>query len=315
MRDSKSFFLLIAVLVLVTISFILISIWGYNYYFRNVENKQVVLQPAKTFTTGEKDNNRDSLEYILDSIINKSTDQKDSIADDNDTDSLDKTLEFKILEYRKLKSDIIEILNKKAALKDTAIVNEKISLLQQTIDELRERNNEMVSENEQLKEMVKQLTALKNPKEEVINNNNSAQKSASKSSNSLPLLVAHLRFAAINVEKNNGQITTLASQTDEFEGSFEINIKATKNNSPKIFIVILQPDKKVLVSPGSKPGIFYTSDGNKRYSTFLQFDVKKDNHKRLHFSIAAPRPIQKGKYAMQIYHGGILIGRLNKTLL
>jgi hypothetical protein len=124
-----------------------------------------------------------------------------------------------------------------------------------------------------------------------------------------------LRFAAFNVNKDDKKVTSLASQTTMFEGSFEINIKSADNNSPKIFIVILQPDRKVLLNPAGKPGIFYTPDGNKNYSTSLQFDVKKDNHKRLHFSIAAPQPIQKGKYIMQIYHGGILIGRLNKMLL
>lgn len=270
------------------------------------------MQPAKPFTTEEKDNNRnDSLEYVLDSITRKSKDQGDSVADNN-TDSLDRTLGLKVLEYRKLKSDIIEILNKKAVLKDTAIVNEKINLLQQTIEELRERNNEMVSENERLKDTLKQLTALKGLKEETISDNNSAQKSIS---SSLPLLVSHLRFEAINVERNSKKITTLALETDEFEGSFEINIKATKNNSPKIFIVILQPDRKVVVTPAGKPGIFYTPDGNKKYSISLQFDIKKDGHKQLSFSIPAPQPGQKGKYTMQIYHGGILIGRLNKTLL
>jgi FtsZ-binding cell division protein ZapB len=311
MRDSKSFFLLITVLVLVTISFILISIWGYHYYFGNADTRQTVSQSAKTFATEEKDKNKDSLDYVLDSIVRKSKDPTKNISDDN-TDSLDRTLELKILEYRKLKSDIIEILNKKTALNDTAIVNEKVSLLQRTIDELRERNNEIVSENEQLKETVKQLTTSKSPKEATVS---STQKRISKSSHSLPLLVSQLRFAAIHVNKDDKNVTSLASQTNRLEGSFEINIKPAKNNSPKIFIVILQPDRKVLINPAHKSGIFYTPDGNKKYSTSLQFNVKKDNHKRLYFSMVAPQPIQKGKYTMQIYHGGILIGRLNKMLL
>ena len=315
MRDSKSFFLLIGVLVLVTISFIIISVWGYRYYFQTTENKPVVVQPEKKFVFVKQNNKSDSLEHILDSLTGKYGNPESGFAG-NDTDSLDGILRLKILEYRKLKSDIIKILNKKAALKDTAIVNEKISLLQQTIDELRERNTEVVSENEQLKETVKRLEASQGLKEKATGNNNSSpQKNVSRSSHPLPLLVSHLRFAAINIKREDKKVTSLASQTNKLEGSFEINIKSAKNNSPKIFIVILQPNRKVLINQAAKPGIFYTPDGNKRYSTSLQFDVKRDNHKRLHFSIAAPQPIQKGKYIMQIYHGGILIGRLNKMLL
>ena len=314
MRDSKSFFLLIGVLVLVTISFIIISVWGYRYYFKTTENKQVVVQPEKKFVPVKQNNKSDSLEHILDSLTGKYGNPESGFAG-NDTDSLDGILRLKILEYRKLKSDIIKILNKKAALKDTAIVNEKISLLQQTIDELRERNTEVVSENEQLKETVKRLEASQGLKEKATDNNSSRQESVSKSSHLLPLLVSHLRFAAIGIKKEDKKVTSIASQTNRFEGSFEINIKSAKNNSPKIFILILQPNRKVLINQAAKPGIFYTPDGNKRYSTSLEFDVEKDNHKRLHFSIAAPQPIQKGKYIMQIYHGGILIGRLNKMLL
>ena len=315
MRDSKSFFLLIVVLIFVTISFTVISIWGYRYYFGSAENTQAVLQPAKSSISEKKESTTDSLEHILDSIIRESKDHRDTVAY-NSADSLDRTLELKILQYNNLKSDIIEILNKKAALKNSAIVNEKISLLQQTVDDMRERNNEIVNENERLKETLKQLTALKSRKEQQItSDNNSAQKNVSKSSHSLPLLVSHLRFAAINIEKNRKKITTLALDTDEFEGSFEINIKRTEKNSPKIFIVILQPDRKVLPDRNGKSGMFYTPAGNKKYSASVQFDVKKDNHKRLYFSIAAAPLNQKGKYTMQIYHGGILIGRLNKILL
>ena len=313
MRDFKSLFLLIAVLVLVTISFIVISVRGYRYYFQTTENKPAVVEPEKNFVSVKQHNKSDSLEHVLDSLIRKYGNQENGFAG-NDPDSLDGILKLKILEYKKLKSDIIEILNKRVALKDTAIVNEKISLLQKTINELRERNNGIVSENEQLKETVKRLTVLKGMREEATSNSN-PQKSVSKSSHSLPLLVSHLRFTAISGKKEDKTRTSLASQTNRFEGSFEINIKSAKNNSPKIFIVILQPNRKILINPAAKPGIFYTPDGNKRYSTSLQFDVNKDNHKRLYFSVAVTQPIHKGRYTMQIYHGGILIGRLNRILL
>ncbi len=53
MRDSKSLFLLVFALILITISFVLISIWGYRFYYQDkkekpaeqIENKPVTINP------------------------------------------------------------------------------------------------------------------------------------------------------------------------------------------------------------------------------------------------------------------------------
>ena len=311
MREPKSFFLLAGMLVLVTISFVLISVWAYNSYFQNHDSKYVTVQTQQAPAPSEKNNNKDSLELVLDSILRNPANQRDSVID-NHGDSLDKVLQLKIVEYRNLKSDIIEILNEKDASKNNADTD-RINLLQQNINELRERNNELENENEKLKELVEKLTGSKNQNEETIRNGN-IQKTERKSVHSLSLFVLHLKFAAIHSDGPNKKITTIASQTNEFAGSFELNIKTAKNNSPKIFIVILQPNGKVLSDAGGKSGIFYTPEGDRKYSVALQFDILKDNHKRLQFSIETPSA-QRGKYTMQIYHQGILIGRLNKILL
>ena len=312
MREPKSFFLLVGMLVLVTISFVLISIWAYHSYFQDQHSTPIAVQSEQAPAPLVKNNNKDSLELILDSILRNSTNQQDSIID-NHSDSLDKVLGLKIVEFKKIKSDIIEILNKKTASKNYADAD-KINLLQQNVNELRERNSELESENERLKELVKELTASKNQKGETANENKGIQKTQRKGVHSLPLLVLHLKFTAIHADGGNKKITTLASQTNELAGSFELNIKSTRSNSSKIFIVILQPNGKVLSNPGGKSGMFYTLEGDRKYSVALHMDVLKDNHKRLQFSIKTPSA-QKGKYTMQIYHGGILIGRLNKILL
>jgi FtsZ-binding cell division protein ZapB len=167
MREPKSFFLLVGMLILVTISFVLISIWAYHSYFQDQHSTPIAVQSEQAPAPLVKNNNKDSLELILDSILRNSTNQQDSIID-NHSDSLDKVLGLKIVEFKKIKSDIIEILNKKAASKDYGDVD-KINLLQQNVNELRERNVELESENEKLKELVKELAASKNQKEETAN--------------------------------------------------------------------------------------------------------------------------------------------------
>ena len=166
MREPKSFFLLVGMLVLVTISFVLISIWAYQSYFQDQHSTPIAVQSEQASAPLVKNNNKDSLELILDSIL-KNSNQQDSISD-NYSDSLDKVLQLKIVAFKKIKSEIIEILNEKAASKDYADAD-KINVLQQNVNELRERNNELESENEKLKELVKELTASKNQKGETAN--------------------------------------------------------------------------------------------------------------------------------------------------
>lgn len=312
MRDPKSFFLLVGALLLITISFIIVSIWGYHFYVQDQDSKPVARQLEQTFPTGGRNDNRDSLELVLDSVLGNASKGYDSLASSYDN-ALNQALLSKASEYRDIKRDIIEILNEKAVLKDTSAPDERIRLLQRDVEILRGTNIELKSENDSLRTMLGELTLLKN-EDSKTSDNEITQKRQQKSTNSLPLLVSHLNFTAISADGSHKIVTTLASQTNEFSGSFELNIQSTETGSSKIFIVILAPDGRVLPNEVGKLGIFYSPTGNKSYSTALLFDALKDNHRTLQFSIPASS-VQKGKYTMQIYHGGLLIGKLNKMLL
>ena len=312
MRDPKSLYLLIFALVLVTISFILISFWGYHFYFQPKENTAIQSE-EKTPLIIKKTATRDSLQSVLDSTIQQLGIQQNNSVN-NSADTSDKSLEVKLLEFNKLKGEIAEILkNKSASSNDMSVASEKIGQLQQSINELRDQNNAVAKENERLNKLLKQFIAENKQKGTSTNINDNTRKAQSDNPTALPLLVSHLRFVAVMVNDNYEKETFLASQANKLEGSFTININSDKNNSPEIYVVIIQPNGKALLNSAWESGTFETTDGRRVYSALIHFDNTKDNHKRLGFSISL-RAFQKGKYAMQVYHNGIMIGRMERSL-
>jgi hypothetical protein len=308
MRDSKSLFLLVFALVLITVSFVLISIWGYHFYFQGKDNK---LPPAENSLIAKKTITRDSLQNVLDSTIQQLGAQPDS-AFYFTGDSSDKALEAKLLEYQRLKGEITEILKNKTSSKDMAVASEKIGELQQSIDELRNQNNQVAQENARLNKMVQQLLSQNKTKKNISSSGNEKRSTDEELLPALPLLVSHLRFSAMAVNGEYIEPTTQAAEAARLEGSFQINIQSSQNNSPDIYIVITQPNGKVLLNSAWESGTFATASGRKIYSVLLHFE-NKDNNSRLQFSINSNK-FQKGVYAMEIYHNGILIGRLTKKL-
>jgi hypothetical protein len=127
----------------------------------------------------------------------------------------------------------------------------------------------------------------------------------------LSVLVSHLSFKGVTESDNNERETNIAAQTVKLTGSFLLSAKPT-NTSTSIYVVIVKPDGNTLLNSSWQSGTFETSSGRQTYSALIHFDNVKDNNNRLQFTIDA-RNFQKGKYAMQIYHDGIMIGRLVKT--
>ncbi|MEO8720514.1 MAG: hypothetical protein ABI297_01570 [Ginsengibacter sp.] len=303
MKDRKSLYLLIFALSVVTTAFILISIWGYHFYFQP-KNEKALANAQEIAVISKKTSMRDSLQTLLNSTIHQMDDQSDSVSYNSSDDT---TLESKLVEYSKLKNEIAEILKNKTSSNDMSVVSKKIGELQQSVDELKNKNEEVVQENERLQKILNQLTLEKkrgNTRKSVDNKRSSA--------NSLPLLVTHLKFVGIGMSNDNQRVTNIATQTMKLIGSFQINVKPF-NTTNSIFVEVIQPNGKTLLNSSWQSGTFETNSGNKVYSALLHFDNIKDNKSRLQFSLESHN-FQKGKYTMQIYHQGQIIGRLVRTL-
>lgn len=302
MKDRKSLYLLIFALLVVTISFILISIWGYNFYFQPKVPQTVTQEIQQTVPIAKKTSMKDSLQMLLASTVEQ-LGNRDSTFYDSSTD---KTLELKLIEFNKLKNEIAEILKNKSSSKDMSEASEKIGQLQKSVDELRSKNDEVARENMRLNKVLKQLIKENKPPQRKI-------KTVEKVNYTGPLsvLVSHLSFKGVTESDNNERETNIAAQTVKLTGSFLLSAKPT-NTSTSIYVVIVKPDGNTLLNSSWQSGTFETSSGRQTYSALIHFDNVKDNNNRLQFTIDA-RNFQKGKYAMQIYHDGIMIGRLVKT--
>jgi hypothetical protein len=297
MKDRKSLYLLIFALIVVMIAFTLISIWGYRFYF----SKKVA---QKVNALAEKKTNDARVYQTYQKPLDSALQQLNNPADTITYDSSDHELALKIMEFNRIKNEIALILKKRASAKDSASEIEVVNL-QKTIDKLRNQNIEITKENARLNEMVKLLPESKQKEKQ---QRPASEKSKEQPASSLPLLVSHLRFGAYN----NDQKTGVASKTKKLAGSFEINVKP-QNTSAVIYVVIVQPNGKVLLNASGASATFQTISGRKVYSAAVHFDNERDNHKRLQFSVNSDT-FYKGKYKMQIYHEGIIIGRLEKIL-
>lgn len=308
MRDPKSLFILILALSLVIISFVLISIWGYHFYIEPKEN--ATSQPVnKSPLNIQKPAITDSLKSLRDSTNSESVIQQNNPVL-NSSDSSDKTLELKLLQYNQLKEDIAEILkNKTSSSKDKSDANAKIAQLQKSIDDLRNQNDAVVQENARLSKMLKQFMAENKHKSN--SDVKSTTKKIKKNEPASPsLLVYRLKFFAVDKNKS---LTDQASDAIRLEGSFQINVKSDNNIPNEIYIVIIQPNGRVLLNTPLNSGMFEVDSVKKIYSAVLHFDTEKDNHRRLYFSIPS-HTFHKGEYTMKIYHNGILIGRMERSL-
>ena len=300
MKDRKSLYLLIFALIVVTIAFTLICVWGYRFYFSKNASQSLIDSLKVNVLASKKTNYAERPQILFDSVIRQLNNPADTIA----YDSADDELALKIMEFNRIKNEIALVLGNRLSAKDSASET-KIAVLEKEIEELRNQNIEITKENARLNETLRQLPGSKQKEK--------AQKPASEKSkiqpaSSLPLLVTHLRFAAYN----NDQKTGLASETKKLAGSFEINVKP-QNAITAIYVVIVQPNGKILSNASGTAASFETPSGRKVYSAVVHFDNEKDNHKRIQFSVNSDA-FSKGKYKMQIYHGGIMIGHLEKTL-
>jgi predicted metalloendopeptidase len=153
MKDRKSLYLLIFALLVVTISFILISIWGYNFYFQPKVPQTITQEVQQPVPIAKKTSMKDSLQMLLASTVEQLGNHDSTFYDS----STDKTLELKLIEFNKLKNEIAEILKNKSSSKDMSEASEKIGQLQRSVDELRSKNDEVAKENMRLNKVLKQL--------------------------------------------------------------------------------------------------------------------------------------------------------------
>lgn len=318
MRDSRSSLLLIVSLLLFLMSFVILCTWGYNTYYRPREDKNsaaVLIKDSAAISKATREianATRDSLQQIYAATIRNLDKRFDSTL--NYADTLKGSLNIKLAEFFKLKTEISDILKNKNNDADLGLARRKITELQNKINDLLGKNNEVEEENKRLYAMIKQLSGEKGTEQNVRPVVFDSKPATDKSTAPENIFQAYdLHLSAIMLVDDKELETLQSAQTDKFVGSFVVKNNNAINNVAEMIIVVVQPDGKVLQKSTWESGTFESMEGKKIYSCKMRFDYSRGEPKKLLFSINAEK-YMKGNYTMQVYYNGIMIGKVYKTL-
>ena len=253
-------------------------------------------------------------------------------------------------EIKRLKAEIEWLLKNKSGDAELKLANQKIDELEQKLNRLSEANSEVEKENTRLLAVLKKLSEnrliqdqssktwpvvyedksrvnrqeaipvkqqfVKNTKSETPVNHINAK-------TNIPVTVDKTEAGFLSVESMNMQAITVTDNkeiethqaflTDKFVAELKISKNSFPDKTGELYIIITQPDGKVLQKSTWESGTFISADGKKVYSCRLRFDISRAEKQKLVFSINAPN-FQKGNYIMQVYGKKGLITSFVKTL-
>lgn len=301
LKESRISFLLLFSLCLLLLAFIILFAWGFMYY-RNaaevVKNQPtIIVKDSSSIAAGI----RDSLQKIYASTWQQINRQLDAAT--TDADSIQGNMDMKYQEFSKIRSEIARILdaNKTPSQMDAARL--KLAELQVRLEDWRKKYNDVAAENQRLSALLRQLASTPvNEKRPVISN--------------APAPVIPVSNNAANLPAMQVQAWQLKAEEDDDRVRLRGSLEVTNNDnvsSVEMFVVILQPDGKLLKQSGWDSGSFQTREGTKIYSCKLRFDCAKGENKSLNFSVPSGS-LQKGMYSIQVYHKGVMVARGNKSL-
>lgn len=335
MKDSKISLLLLVSLSLLLLAFVVLFIWGFTYYKQSIAASQPTTFVIKD-SSAIAGNIRDSLQKMYTATINKIYDGLDSTA--KNSDAIQEGMDEKLREFVSLKNEIAGILEKSSSPQEVLQARNKLTDLQKKLDEWRSRYNDVSEENKRLSFLLARLSqntgsniaagntlpvstnrASNIPARNVSNGLLSASEptvtpDATEARSALLFTTTNMQLKAVMINNNDDdRETQQASQAGELRGSFTLKNTQQSVKSAEVYIIVLQPDGKVMKQSSWESGLFETPQGRKIYSSKIRFDYSRSENKAINFSINA-EGYQKGVYTLQVYYNGSLVGRTSKRL-
>jgi myosin heavy subunit len=306
MKDIRS-------LLLVLLSFGLVATWVYHLYDKSNYSQRKTEVSIKE-SAAAMDSVRDSLQKNYTATINKLDTRLDSSR--NTADSLQTLIEMKANEISRLRTEISNILkNPKATNDELLLARQKLKELEEIVKELRNEKNTLELEKKELTARLGQMSGEVDNLQQNIRRLNDENKNLSEKIKLASVFVASsLHFTAMHTRSEKEQETSQAKKADEFVGSFVLQNNFNEYMNAEIMIVIIKPDGSVLQNSTWDSGSFDTkTEGKKNYTRKLRFDYTKGEQKALIFTLEADA-VQKGTYILQIWHTGLRVGEITKTL-
>jgi len=222
----------------------------------------------------------------------------------------------KILEINKLKSQISSILRRTDLSKqDLSKARTMTAELKTRIDELQNQNRTIEEEKNQLSSEFQalntQVTALTQTNTRLDQEN---RKLNEKLIDAGTFVASELRLSAVETKANKEIEALQAKKAEKFVISFLLQNNLNSYENSEIYVILTDPNDQVLEFSAWDTGLFDTkSEGRKKYSRKVRFAYNKGESHEIIFSLNAPEYV-KGKYQLQVYHNGNLIGKTIKTL-
>jgi hypothetical protein len=302
LKESRISFLVLFSLCLLLLAFIILFAWGFMYYRNAAET--VKAQPALVI----KDSSalaakiKDSLQGVYTATWQQLNQQLD--AANNNADSIQGNMNMKYEEFSQIRSEIARILETNKTPTEIEAARLKLIALQFRLDDWRKKYNDVAAENVRLSSLLRQLVAAPQNNRPVAGTSVAAAIPAANRINDNNLPVMKVQGLQLRAEENDDQV--------KLRGSLDVT-NNDNNSAVEMFVVILQPDGKLLKQSGWNSGSFETREGTKIYSCKLRFDCPKGENKSLDFTVPSDN-LQKGMYSIQVFHKGIMVARGSKNL-
>lgn len=311
MRDSRSLLLLLVSFLLVLVSFGLMWTWGFRFYVKNDEPKQET-QKLAADSALLTNRIRDSIQNEYKITLKDLDIQLDSTL--FQSDSLKNELDLKLQEFYRLRNEITSIINSRNSNNDLKAAKQKLGELQNKVQDFKEKNNDVADANSKLKEVLVDLTNSKGKTTHTKTNIPEVRNVPESEVNVVSAFTASdIIITALFTGSDKEAETNSADKTNKLTATFAVSNFNSQLTNGEIYVVLLQPNGKVLKNSGWDSGTFFTRDGKKVYSSKFNFSYSRGDVKRLSFSIQTSN-LSKGTYSLEVYSNGVLIGRATKTL-
>lgn len=307
MRDIRSS-------LLIMLSLGLVGTWVYHLYDKtqySQQRKEIFVKDSLAVAQAVQD----SLQKIYTHTIDNLHTRLDS--NRNTQGMLKSELDIKLNEIYKLRSEIAAILKKNNVKKeDLDVARRKAIELQMLVTELQNQNVSIEEEKKQITAMLDkvnvQVKGLENTNEQLGQENKVLTEKVNQAS---AFYASDVRLSPVTVKNDKEQETNSAKKTSKLVISFAVQNNIAEYRDAEVFVVITQPDGKLLTNDvwESASTIDTKNEGRKRYTRKIKFEYQKGESKTLSFSINADE-YQKGTYTVQLYHNGYMIGQAVKSL-
>ncbi len=307
MKDTKT-------LLLAMLSVGLVGTWGYHLYDKTQysnQRKEVYIKDS----TAVAEAVQDSLQKLYTRSLRSLDQELDSTR--SGADSLKSALQLKLGEINRLRNEINSILkNRGASQSDLLLARKKINELQGLVEEMKGEKLNMEEEKQKLAERMTQLNGEISGLQENMKKLGDENKVLSEKMNLASLFVAsEIRLSPVTLKNDKETETSQVKKTSKLVISFTVQNNVYDYDGTEVYIIITQPDGKVLtpdVWESATPMTTHSGD-RRSYTRKIRFEYAKGEAKHLTFAINADA-YQPGNYVLQLYHKGYMIGQTGKNL-